>query len=165
VTEQRASHDTPSAQINAPAPGNNFSRDGYQDEARRIWEHGLHEDNGLLQRGNFFLIAESLLLVAFSSLLSSSTASGAAHALTVHMLLAARVVASFGLFLTAAWIYVGHRHLKYCRFIGARAVEYFPEYKATRDAWRRGLVPTMSVITYIIPSLGGILWIVLLFIA
>jgi hypothetical protein len=49
------------------------------------------------------------------------------------LLLAARVLASFGLLLTAVWFYVGRRHLKYCKYIRGRAQDRLPEYRATRE--------------------------------
>jgi hypothetical protein len=41
-------------------------------ENGRLWEHVLHEDGQLFQRGNFFMLAESLLVVAYSGLLAAS---------------------------------------------------------------------------------------------
>ena len=32
----------------------------------RLWEHGLHEDSAFNERQNYFLVAESMLLVAYS---------------------------------------------------------------------------------------------------
>jgi len=78
------------------------------DEADRLWEHGLHLDTMLFQRGNLFLVAESLLVVSYASMLGVGQTPGSDRPT-----LAARVIAVFGLLLTLAWGYVGHRHLQY----------------------------------------------------
>jgi hypothetical protein len=134
-------------------------------ENGRLWEHVLHEDTQLFQRGNFFMLAESLLVVAYSGLLAASETHGASNSAATRLLLAARVLASFGLLLTAIWFYVGRRHLKYCKYIRARARDRLPEYRATREGWPRGLLPSLDLITYSITFLAGIVWILLLLIA
>lgn len=63
----------------------------------------------LFQRGNLFLVAESLLVVSYASMLGVGQTPGSDRPT-----LAARVIAVFGLLLTLAWGYVGHRHLQYC---------------------------------------------------
>jgi len=40
------------------------------DEVNRLWAHGMREDTMFLQRGRFFLVAQCLLLVAYSSVLT-----------------------------------------------------------------------------------------------
>lgn len=133
-------------------------------ENGRLWEHVLHEDGQLFQRGNFFMLAESLLVVAYSGLLAASETHGTSYSAT-RLLLAARVLASFGLLLTAVWFYVGRRHLMYCKYIRARAHDRLPEYRATREGWPRGLLPSLDLVTYSITFLAGIVWILLLLIA
>ena len=34
---------------------------GQSDERERLWSHGMHEDNMMVQRSNFFLVAQSML--------------------------------------------------------------------------------------------------------
>jgi hypothetical protein len=133
-------------------------------ENDRLWEHVLHEDGQLFQRGNFFMLAESLLVVAYSGLLAASETHGTSYSAT-RLLLAARVLAGFGLLLTAIWFYVGRRHLKYCKYIRARAKDRLPEYRATREGWPRGLLPSLDLITYSVTFLAGTVWILLLLIA
>jgi len=69
------------------------------------------------------------------------------------------------LLLTAVWLYAGHRHLQYCRYVQRRARDRLPEYRAMRDGRPKGPVPSLSIITYSIPSLAGIVWILFLFVA
>lgn len=149
-------HPQPMKAIRAPVP---VERD---TEDNRLWQHGLHEDTQLFQRSNFFLLAESLLIVAYSGLLAVSEASGASHTLASHVLLITRVMATFGLMFTIAWLYVGHRHLKYCRYIQAKALDRLSDYRATRAGWQNNPISSLSVITYMIPILVGVLWILFL---
>jgi len=69
------------------------------------------------------------------------------------------------LLLTAVWLYAGHRHLQYCWYVQRRARDRLPEYRAMRDGRPKGPVPSLSIITYSIPSLAGIVWILFLFVA
>jgi hypothetical protein len=46
------------------------------DEVDRLWQHGLHLDTMLFQRGNLFLVAESLLVVSYASMLGMGQTSG-----------------------------------------------------------------------------------------
>jgi hypothetical protein len=48
-----------------------------RDQANRIFQHGLYEDSALTERSNYFLIAESMLVVAYTGLISSASAAGA----------------------------------------------------------------------------------------
>ena len=45
-------------------------------EVDRLWQHGAHLDTMLFQRGNLFLVAESLLVVSYTSLLPDPGTSG-----------------------------------------------------------------------------------------
>jgi hypothetical protein len=126
-----------------------FARQG------RVWQHALHEDQMLFQRGNLFLVAESLLVVAYATMLPTSH-TGAGE------ILAARVIATFGLLLTVMWLYVGHRHLRYCMLIRMRMLEMLPEYRETRARWRSSRISSLPLITYFLPSLAIVMWVFLL---
>lgn len=89
----------------------------YKDqELERLWAHNLHEDNMYMQRGNFFLVAESLLLVAYSAVLASRART------ETDILTASRIISCFGLALTGVWALISHRHMTYQRFIRQRAL-------------------------------------------
>ncbi len=66
------------------------SADHAAAEAARVWSHGLHEDNMFIQRGNFFLVAQSMLVVAYSGVLAAGS-HRAPYGLTV-----SRVIAGSG---------------------------------------------------------------------
>jgi hypothetical protein len=127
------------------------------DEAGRLWQHGLHLDTMLFQRGNLFLVAESLLVVSYASMLGVGQTSGSDRPT-----LAARVIAVFGLLLTLAWGYVGHRHLQYYRLVSTRMRGHLPEYRKVREQWRTRGVSSLPVVTYSLPLLSGVVWVLLL---
>ncbi|MFE6336832.1 hypothetical protein ACFVP3_30255 [Streptomyces sp. NPDC057806] len=122
-----------------------------RDADARLWEHHLHTDTMLFQRGNLFLVAQSLLAVAYSS----TATSGTTHA-------AARVLAGFGLALTVVWAYVGHRYHCYNRAIQRRTAERLTDYAETYAASRISGPSAMPLIAYALPFLAAVMWIVLL---
>ncbi|EFL33237.1 predicted protein [Streptomyces viridochromogenes DSM 40736] len=125
--------------------------DQRRDADARLWEHHLHTDTMLFQRGNLFLVAQTLLAVAYSS----TATSGTAHA-------AARVLAGFGLALTTVWAYVGHRYHRYNRAIQRRTAERLADYAETYTASRIAGPSAMPLIAYALPTLSAVMWIVLL---
>ncbi|WP_456317052.1 RipA family octameric membrane protein [[Kitasatospora] papulosa] len=134
---------------------NHSSSDQRSAQDERLWEHALHENGMVFQRGNLFLVAQSLLAVAYSTILVGADhrnqgASGS------------QIIAVFGLALAAIWLYVGHRHLRYCELIRERARARLPEYAETRAAWNRRGPGSLPLITYVLPALAGIMWIFLL---
>ncbi|MGW2720661.1 hypothetical protein [Streptomyces sp. NPDC001492] len=120
----------------------------------RIWEHLLHEDNIRYQQGNLFLVALSLLAVAYSTILTAGDKN----------LAAARVIAAFGIASTLIWLYIGHRHLLYWRAIRLRTRQRLPDYDETlRTCMPRGR--SLVLIVYALPGLSAIMWLLLLLIA
>jgi hypothetical protein len=135
----------------------------YKDqELERLWAHNLHEDNMFMQRGNFFLVAESMLLIAYAAVLASRART------ETDTLTASRIISGFGLALTGVWVLISHRHMTYQRFIRQRALTYFREFRDTRTAWQDSQpgwwrkVHTNSLLSYGIPGLAGIMWLLLL---
>ncbi len=63
----------------------------------------------LIQSGNFFLLAQSMLVVAYSGIQATRPPLGN-YGLTVP-----RVIASFGLAISLIWILTGYLHLSYLR--------------------------------------------------
>jgi hypothetical protein len=143
----------------------NHVQSGRTEENARLWEHVLHEDGQFFQSANYFLLSESLLVVAYSGLLAASAASGVTHGFVSHISFATRTIAAFGLALTVVWLYVGHRRLRYCRYIQAIARDRLPDYRVRREGRPKNLVSPFDVVTYSVPFLAGILWILFLVIA
>jgi hypothetical protein len=127
-------------------------------EAERMWQHGSHLDSMLFQRGNLFLVAESLLIVGYTGVLPEPGTSGPP-------ILAACVIAAFGMLLTCVWGYVGHRHLRYYTLLRARMRQHLPEYRALREQWRPRGPSSLPLVTYSLPLLAAVMWIILLLIA
>ena len=130
------------------------------DAVARIWQHSEHLDTMLFQRGNLFLVAESLLIVAFTGMTQALGQSAA----TIQATLGARAIAAFGMVLTAVWLYVGHRHLRYYRLQSSLMRRHVPEYRALREGWRMRGPSSLPLVTYFLPSLAGVIWFVLLLI-
>ena len=122
---------------------------------RLIFDLVQHEDAMFYQRANFFLVAESMILVAYSLLASRTSISW----------IQGRVIAAFGLFLTATWAYSSHRFLARFRYITQRAEDEFPYYKAIREG--RPPVParlmgSTHLMTYVVPTVAMAMWVILL---
>lgn len=113
----------------------------------------------LFQRGNLFLLAQSLLVVAYSTILSAESDQWQSA------LIAARVIAAFGLPLTGVWLYVGHRHLQYSRTLQRRAAAQLPDYAETLAACHQPGLGARSLIVYGLPSLAAGMWLTLILIS
>ncbi|MEU6224150.1 hypothetical protein [Streptomyces sp. NPDC047042] len=119
----------------------------------RLWAHKIHEDSMLFQRGNLFLLAQSLLAVAYSA---TASASGRENA--------ARVMCAFGIALTLTWLYVGHRHLLYDLSLQRRVAARLPDFAETDRTCRQRGLSALPCIVYGLPSLSIVMWVVLVFI-
>ena len=126
----------------------------------RMWQHGLHLDTMLFQRSNVFMVAESLLVVAYSSVLG--VGQSGALATGDRAVLANRVIAAFGVMLALIWVYVADRHLQYYKLVSARLREHVPEYGEVRRAWRRRGPSSLPLVSYSLPALAAIMWVLLL---
>lgn len=118
-------------------------------EDARIWSLLLHEHAAFLQYGNHFLVAESMLAVAYSLLLSGDVA------------LAARVICVLGLITAAAWAYVTRYTALHFRQIRDLAWRRFPEYDRILAAAPRKPVGVLDVFSLVMPGLVGVTWVVL----
>jgi hypothetical protein len=124
-------------------------------EKDRLWTHRLHEDLLLSDRGNFFLVAESLFVVAYAELLPSGED------------LAAAVLAAAGVLLTAAWLRVNRRQYQIIGHVQGRAENILREFRDTYDTRPPSLQrfgSTATLVTWV-PTLLGATWIFLLVIA
>ncbi len=129
-------------------PGNDEQR---QAEDVRLMEFGIHEENMLNQRGNLCLIAQSLLVVAYSTTATSSST----HA-------AARVMAVFGIALAVIWAYSGSRHYWHNQVLQRRIIQRFPDIAEILAAFRRPGPSSTLLIVYGMPAMTAVMWIVLL---
>jgi hypothetical protein len=135
-------------------------RQDERDQVNRLWSHALHQDEEYVQRSNFFLVAESLLVVAYSSILTSGLHAGAAGQ-DGKLLLASRVIAVFGLLLTIMWCYACMRLMYVMSYLDARTEEACPEFRRTSQERRMpGPIRSTWLMTYVVPALTAIMWII-----
>lgn len=130
-----------------------------RDQANRLFQHGLYEDGALTERSNYFLIAESMLVVAYTGLISASSASQ-----QMNVVLVARVLAFFGFLLTIVWIYVNRRQWHVIQHLRDRSLELLPEYKVTYETRRKWRISSIWLMVYLVPALIGAMWAVFIFI-
>lgn len=131
-----------------------------RDQANRVFQHGLHEDSALTERSNYFLIAESMLVVAYTGLISSVSST----AQQTSTLLIARILAFFGFLLTIVWIYVNRRQWYVIQHLRDRALELVPEYKVTVETRRKWRISSIWLMVYLVPALIGVMWLIFIFI-
>lgn len=119
----------------------------------RLWEMGMHESTMLFQVGNLYLVAQSLLVVAFATVLSAAYRTDPPSA----ALAVARTIAIFGLLLTACWLYVGHQQCRYNRRLQRHIRDRLPDYATTIGVIGRKW-PSKPVIIYGVPALAAGMW-------
>ena len=126
-----------------------------RDQANRLWEHGLHEDSVFNERQNYFLVAESMLFVAYATLLSTPQPK----------IFIARVIASFGVLLTLVWIYVNVRQWYVVRHLRARCIAVLHDYKETYQTRAKWPISSIWLLAYFVPAIIGIVWAIFVFAA
>src|SRR5690242_9149753 len=112
----------------------------FTDEQNFIYEHVQHQDEMFYQRANFFLLAESMVLIAYSLLISRKDASFQAH-----------VIAGFGLVVTAIWGYSGHVLIKYFGYVTRLAERDHPHYGSIRIGRPQARVGPHRLMGYVVP--------------
>ena len=100
---------------------------------------------------NFFLVAESMLLVAFTTILSK-----------VDFWKTTISVAILGLLLTAIWGAVNIRQYQVYNHARKIVEQVCPEFQDLRAKRPKSFVGSWFLLTYIVPVLIAISWIVLL---
>ncbi|WP_329272796.1 RipA family octameric membrane protein [Streptomyces sp. NBC_01451] len=122
-------------------------------EDARLWEQVIYEGGMVFQIGNVFLLAESLLIVAYTALLSSGSNNGPDDYLPV-----LRVLAAFGLVTSGSWFYMAHRQLRFARRVERRAEDRLPDYADTVSYARASGMESKLLLAYLIPVVAGIMW-------
>jgi len=128
------------------------------DELDRMWQHGMHEENTLNDRLNFFLVLESVLLGVVAMLLSQSNP-------PTNRDFMLRALLTLGLALTVIWAYVAARQKYIFDLLRKRLRENLPEYAETRRIREQGRWPIsdISLLSYVVPTLFILIWIALQF--
>lgn len=120
-------------------------------ERGRLWEHRIAINDDFNSISNYFLLAQSFLLLAAVD--GMETPNVARLALSV-----------LGFLLTGLWCYMQAKQRYLLNQLKARCANEFPEYRSTRSSrsnpiWR---LSNTAVMAYVIPSLFAITWIVIL---
>lgn len=127
---------------------------GYTDEQlRRLWEYGLHEDNVFNDRYNFFLIFQSVLFGVAGALLSQAEP----------RILLIQLLACFGILLSGIWAYVQGKQKFIISDLSREVKEHFDEYAAAYERRSRPLhwrISTTWLLAYAVPMSTAALWIV-----
>lgn len=118
------------------------------ESAKRLVQHEFHEDNIFNERQNYFLVAESLLLMTCAALLSST-----------HIRpLIPTIVAVFGLLLTLVWIFVNVRQWQVLAHIRAKACAEWPDHHTTYSTRPKTRISSMFLLKYVVPTIIGCIW-------
>jgi len=135
-----------------------------RDQEARLWEHALLQDELFVGRSNFFLVAESLLVVAYTGILGLSLS---VHAQPLRLRVAALVLAIFGCLLTVIWVFVNGRQRQVLVDLHKRARETFPEYRRTIEERKLpgGRISGTFLIAFGVPVLAAIMWLIFVIIA
>jgi hypothetical protein len=136
----------------ASRPAVAISDEQRRGQEERLWAFTLHEDGVFNSRQNLFLVAESMLVVAYATALDAK-ASGSATTIALTALL-----------LTLGWLYASIRHTLIVDHIQTRAKDTFPDYKSLyeRRNWPLLRIRSRTVTAFVVPLLVGALWIALL---
>lgn len=117
-----------------------------------LWSYKLHEEMVFYQRINFFLVAESMLFVAYSTLLAGSNRQGG-------MLLGLIVL---GFMLCLAWLLVSHRQIRVIEHISNVCRTRFADYAHLRAQRSPSLISSSKVLAYGVPAIVLLTWAVAL---
>jgi hypothetical protein len=135
-----------------------------RDQRARLWEHALHQDGLFLQRGSFFLVVESLLVVAYTAVLRSLSGT---EGLPFRLRLAALVLAAFGFLLTVLWAYDSIRQRYWLTYLQKRIEKELPEYRHTVEERKLsgGRFSSSTLMAFGVPLLASVMWLIFLTIA
>lgn len=138
-----------------------------EHQRARLWEHRLHEDVIFSERQNFFLLAESVLAVAYTQALATTEPNP----------VVAVVIGGIALVLTLAWLLVNRRQYAIVGHVQKRAVAHLPEFAETYRTRPDGIpstgilaypsakilaYPSTKILAYLVPLLVAVMWAVLL---
>jgi hypothetical protein len=145
-----------------PVPTNSPTVPESQDPSveDRLWQHALHVDTEYVQRGNFYLLGQSMLVVAYAAVLSAGPSAAASLDPTTLSWIA-RVLAGVGILLGLVWAYVSHSQWAYLKFLRDEAIRTFPDFAERRIRAPRPKPDDGAVSAYAAPWLTVVMWVVL----
>jgi len=128
------------------------------EDASRLWQHIIHEEDTLNNRLNFFLVLESILLGVVAMLLGQNP-------LASNQNFILRAFLFLGLALTIIWAYVAARQKYVFDSLRKRVIETLPEYAETIKIREQVRWPfsNLSLLSYVVPAIFIVIWIALQF--
>jgi hypothetical protein len=120
------------------------------EERQRLWEHRLHEDHIFSDRQNYFLLAESMLAIAFTT------------AFGIDKRFVSYVISAAGMLITIGWLYVNWRQRRIVSHVHRRALDALPEFAETWRTRPTARLASSSVLAYAMPGFLGAMWTLLL---
>ena len=130
------------------------------DQDNRLWSHALHVDGELVQRGNLYLVSQSMLVGAYAVLAFAGPEIDARLTLLPSATL---IVSAAGVLLAILWMYVNHRQWAYITYLRKRCIAALPEYRQTHEEHHGGHIPSGFVISYVVPTVFLAMWVGLAF--
>ena len=119
----------------------------------RLWAHRTATNGDFHTFANFFLLAQSILLATTGTLLGSATS----PRLVLYVLMV------LGVTLDGVWILVQSKQRRLLSLLKVRCEREFAEYRETKLA-RTGVFGKVSniwLLTYFVPSVFGIAWLLI----
>ncbi len=118
-------------------------------KAQWLWDFLKHSENTFTSRINFFLVAESMLMVSYATV---------ANAVSSEPLIMV-VIAALGILFTGAWICVNVRAFNTMGDVAEKVKATIPLYEEIRDR-RIGLMSNV-ILGFFLPCITLAAWIVL----
>jgi hypothetical protein len=123
----------------------------YNNRKKWLWDHYKHSETVFTNRINFFLLAESMFLVSYATLLSGKERN----------LYTIEIISVLGFLFTGVWLCVNYRTRKRLSVIIKRFETVCPEIKQIRDEiigvesnWFLGIIlPIITLIAWVLLSL------------
>jgi small-conductance mechanosensitive channel len=118
------------------------------EDAEKLWQYKMHEEDIFYQRLNFFLVAESMLFVAYTTLFASPRS----------IFSVIIVLSTLGSILTLVWIYVSSRQLNVMRQIAKESQEAVNVYARIREERSKWPVSSTKLLAYFVPLVVLLAW-------
>ncbi len=123
-----------------------------EEQRARLWEYRLHEDGLFSERQNFFLVAESMLAVAYTTALTA----------TEPKIGVARIISGIALVLTLTWLWVNKRQYDLVRHVHHIALAELPEFAEVHRTRPTTRISSTKVLAFVVAPLIATMWVILL---
>ena len=118
--------------------------------SERPWQYKLHEESIFYQRLNFFLVAESMLFVAFTTVWNT----------TVHRKAMLLSLGILGLLLTGIWAYVGARQMYVIKHVSLVCLGLFEDYAGIHQSRGEAKISSTKILAYGVPLFTAVTWVI-----